>query len=484
MKIVLDGESLTCGDVAAIGRRTATVAVDRAGRERAAAAAEVARRATAGTGSYGRTTGVGANRGLAVEPGDVHAHGLRLIRSHATSGGPLLSPEVGVAMLAVRANQIAAGGSGVDPGVLAVLADGVNRGLRPPARRYGAIGTADLTALAVTALCLLGERDWLPEQDDQLRFALDGTDALAFLSSNAATLAEAAMACHDLAQLLKASIVIAALSHLAVSASAEPYAEAVQQARPQPGQQDVAAMLRRLLAGEPRAPSPRIQDPYGYRVLPQVHGAALAALSLADATVTREVNGSAENPLVDVAGQTVWHNGNFHAGHVALALDAARAALYQAAALSAARLSSLMDPQLTGLTAFLAGDPSPSSGALILEYVAQSALADIRRLAGPVALGSAVLSLGVEEHAGFATQAAWSATELVGAYRTVLGCELLASVRALRLRGISPAGRALAAAFGLLASALSADMADRPLDADLAAAEGLLAELAGLAGEG
>lgn len=476
--IVLDGESLTCGDVAAIGRRTAAVAIDRAGRERAAAAAQVARSAAAKSGSYGRTTGVGANRGLPVDAGEVHAHGLRLIRSHAAGGGPLIAPEVGVAMLAVRANQIAAGGSGVDPGVLGVLADCVNRGLRPPARRYGAIGTGDLTALATAALCLLGERDWLPEQDDQPRFALDGADALAFLSSNAATLAEASLACSDLAQLLTASIVVAALSHLAVNGSAEPYAEAVQQARPHAGQQQVAAALRALLSGAPRPSSARIQDPYGYRALPQVHGAALDAQRLAADTVTRELNARAENPLVDVASQTVWHNGNFYAGHVTLALDAAQAAVYQTAALSAARLSSLMDPRLTGLNAFLAGDPSASSGALILEYVSQSALADIRRLAVPAALGSAVLSLGVEEHAGFATQSAWSATSVVTAYRVVVGCELVAAVRALRLRGISPSGRALAAAFGLAASALSADTADRPLDADLAAAEEVLPVLA------
>lgn len=478
--IVLDGVSLTCADVAAVGRRQANVTIDRAGWERAAAAAQVAR--SAAEGRYGRTTGVGANRGLPVRADDAHAHGLRLVRSHAAGAGPLLAGEIGIAMLAVRANQIAAGGSGVDPGVLDVLADCVNTGLHAPARVYGAIGTGDLTALAMTALCLLGERDWLPPDDDQPRFALEGADALAFLSSNAAAVAEAAIACHDLAVLLDASTVIAALSDLAVSGSAEPFAEAVQLARGQPGQQQVAEMLRRLLAGEPGTTA-RIQDSYGYRALPQVHGAALNAIGQAEVTVNRELNAAAENPLVDVPGRAVWHNGNFHAGHVALALDTARAALYQTAALSAARLSSLMDGRITGLAQFLAAEPSPSSGVLILEYVAQSALADIRRLAAPATLGAAVLSLGVEEHASFATQAAWSATAVVKAYRVVLGCELVASIRALRLRGNRPVGRVLAEAFDLAGPALSDDMADRPLDADLAAAEGLLTELAGLDSE-
>ncbi len=159
--IVLDGTSLTCADVAAIGRRQAAVEIGAAGRARASAAATTARALTARGAVYGRTTGVGANKGIQVGPGDAAGTGLRLVRSHASGAGPLIAPEVSLAALAVRANQIGAGGSGVDPGVLDVLAECVNRALRPPARRYDAIGTGDLAALAVTALCLLGERDWL-----------------------------------------------------------------------------------------------------------------------------------------------------------------------------------------------------------------------------------------------------------------------------------------------------------------------------------
>lgn len=83
------------------------------------------------------------------------------MRSHAAGAGPLARPEVVRAMLVVRANQIAAGGSGVDPGVLTALADALNLGVLPPVPVYGAIGTGDLTAMASTALCLIGERNWL-----------------------------------------------------------------------------------------------------------------------------------------------------------------------------------------------------------------------------------------------------------------------------------------------------------------------------------
>lgn len=482
--IVLDGTSLTCADVAAVGRRLAGVEIGAAGLRRATAAAETARALTAqalaaGRAVYGRTTGVGFNRSIDVIPEDERSVGLRLVRSHASGAGPLLAPEVGLAMLAVRANQIAAGGSGVEPGVLSVLAGCVNSGFRPPARRYGAIGTGDLTALATTALCLLGERDWHAAGDGpeppggQPRFALDPPDMLAFMSSNAVTLAEAAIACHDMSRLLKASTVIAALSHLAVRASPESYAEAVQLAGRHPGQIRVARNLRQLLADEAGAPA-RVQDPYGYRALPQVHGAAVDALVRADEVLVRELNSAAENPLIDVAGQRIWHNANFHTAYLSLALDSLRAAVCQTGALAVARLGALMDDRNTGLTPFLAMDIPPSSGLMVVEYSAHSALGDMRRLAAPVVLGGAVLSVGAEEHAGFGAQAAWSATETVRAYRVVLACELVAAVRALRLRETRPAGRALARAFDDADAVLPASVADRPLDGDLAAAGELL----------
>jgi histidine ammonia-lyase len=156
--------------------------------------------------------------------------------------------------------------------------------------------------------------------------------------------------------------------------------------------------------------------------------------------------------------------------------------LFQTAALSAARLGTLVEPAFTGLTPFLATDPPASSGIMILEYVAQSAIADIRRLAAPAALGSAVLSRGVEEHAGFSTQSARATTDVIEAYGIVLACELVAAVRALRMQQAAPPRPALAAAFELAAAALPPGTADRALDTDMAAAQRLLPALAAFAG--
>ena len=479
-RIVIDGSSLSCAAVVRAARGDVTVAIAPEGVERAAAASRTAAEVAAERPVYGRTTGVGANRVVDVEWEDADAHGLRLLRSHAAGAGPLIAPEIVRAMLTVRLNQIAAGGSGVEPGVLQALADVLNLGVLPPVPVHGAIGTGVLTALASTALCLLGERPWQPATPDHGApgYRLRSADALAFISSNAATLGEAALAVADLRELLGASTVVAALSHFAVRGSGEPYAQPVQDACPHPGQRDVAAAMRTLLAFDQPAPM-RIQDPYGYRAFPQVHGPALEAAGYAERVVTREINAAAENPLVDVPGRTVWHNGNFHTAYVGLALDAARAALFQTMALGTARLGTLAEPAFTGLYPFQ-GETEASSGIMILEYVAHSCLADVRRLATPAALGSAVLSRGVEEHAGFSTQSARATTDAVAAYRLGLGCELVAAVRALRMQGRSPSGGPLRAATDTAGAVLDPRIEDRPLDTDIAAAADLLPRLARL----
>ena len=478
--VMVDGATLSCADVAAVARRGAGVTIAPDGLARAAASHRVALAAVGRDALYGRTTGVGANGKVAVEPGG--GHGLRLLRSHAGGAGALASADVARGTLVIRLNQLAAGGSGADPAWLRAAASALNTGLTPEFRVLGGIGTGDLTALAATALALIGERAWRgpdgPVPRALLPCAVADADALAFLSSNAATLAQATLAHQDLAGLLDAGLQIAALSHLALSGSAQPYAESVQAARPHPGQAATARRLRELLGPDTARPGDRVQDPYGLRALPQVHGAAAESLSHVERVLRVELNAAAENPLADARSGQVLHNGNFHGAYLTLALDSARLALCAAAALSPARLAALADPERTGLRAFLADGPEGSSGIMILEYTASAALAELRGLAAPVSLGTAVLSRGAEEHAAFSPQAARATAAMVPRLGTLLACELVAAVRALRQRGIEPSGARLRAVYGRCLRDLPADDEDHPLDTDIASAGRVIAALA------
>jgi histidine ammonia-lyase len=477
--ITLGGGTLTAAEVVAIARGGSRAALAPEGLTRAAASHDVAKALVGKRGVYGRTTGVGANRSVQIDDVEAPDHGLNLLRSHAGGAGPLLDAPIVRAMLAVRANQLAVGGAGVQPELITALVDLVNSGRLPTVYRFGAIGTADLTALASTAMCMIGELPW---RDGELApvFHLAPSDVLAFCSSNAATIGEAALACHDLGVLLRASTVIAGLSFLAVDGSTEAYAEAVQSARPYPGQLAVATRLRTLLADAGTEPATRIQDPFGFRALPQVHGPAVDAVARLAEVLGVEMNAAAENPLISSTERDAFHNGNFHTAYLAHALDGARTAVFSTAALVAARLANLVEPTYTGLRPFLAAGPSASSGVMILEYVSQSALAELRHAATPATLGNAVLSRGAEDHASFSAQAANRTTDLIGSYQTVLACELVAAVRALRLREREPRAGALRVAYEKATTALDARLADRPLDTDLANAITLLPELGDL----
>jgi histidine ammonia-lyase len=86
-----------------------------------------------------------------------------------------------------------------------------------------------------------------------------------------------------------------------------------------------------------------------------------------------------------------------------------------------------------------------------------------------------VLSRGLEEDASFASLAARQALEAVEPLRAVLACELVAAVRALRMRGL-PVPEEVAA--------LPCDTADRDLTGDLETACALLDDLARPSGTG
>ena len=425
---------------------------------------------------YGWSTGVGANRGVDVT--DANAHASSLLRSHASSAGPLRAPERVRAMLVVRLNQLAAGGSGASPAVLRGLAAMVAADALPEIREYGSIGTGDLTALATTALALAGEAP----TSNPLPFAVEfgPQDALPFLSSNAATIGDAAHACVELQSLARAYVVVAALTFTAVEGNPEAFGEAVERVTPFDGAAQVCRWMRSLTV-DAAAPV-RIQDPFGLRTLPQVHGVALDALGRLDSVVCRLANAPSENPVVlaspDGEGNLA-HHGGFHAAYLTTALDAAVISVAQSAKLVLARLATLIDPGFTGLAPFL-GDGTPgSSGVMMLEYIAASALGELRAAAAPSGLQTVVLSRGVEDDASFASQAARQAGTAARCVRILLGCELVSAVRAVRARAISPASGPLASAL-VACAALPDGIEDRDLTRDLDIAQDLLSDLAAL----
>ena len=118
-----------------------------------------------------------------------------------------------------------------------------------------------------------------------------------------------------------------------------------------------------------------------------------------------------------------------------LALDSLRGAMAQSASLVAARVSALLDPEVTGLAPQLAQDPGPDSGAMILEYTAHAAAAEVRSLAATAASQTTTVQSGIESHANFAGHSARRTSDALSRMAVAVSAELVLAVRALRLRG-------------------------------------------------
>ncbi len=302
--------------------------------------------------------------------------------------------------------------------------------------------------------------------------AIEAGDALALMSSNAATHAAAALAWADVRELLDAGLGVAALTFHALDGNREAFAPQIAAARPLPGLTAVSERLRVLTEGAP-APA-RMQDPFGLRCLPPVAGALHDAAAALHDVLAVEINAAAENPLI--TGGEVLHHGGFHAAACALALDTLRLALVPFASMSAARLAHLMEPGLSGLAPFLSVDAPGSSGVLIAEYLAADALARLRADAAPVVLGTVAISRGLEEHASFAWQAAGQTRHAVLHLRTVLALEWVVAERALRMKGAPVDG--VLGPMRALASGFDARLEDRPIGPDTALAVAALPALA------
>ncbi|MFE4990220.1 aromatic amino acid ammonia-lyase [Streptomyces mirabilis] len=541
--VVLDGCSTGVTDIVRLADGAARPVPGTEAMKRVEQSWDAARQIAATGRVYGRSTGVGANRNEDVPTEAAAEHGLRLLRSHAGAIGEELPARQVRAMLAVRANQLLAGGAGLRPTVVTALCEALETGAYPVVNEFGSVGTGDIAALAQVGLALVGEHPWRgPEQgvppqvqDPSVQAQvqapsaqaqvqapsaqaqvqapsvqaqgpsplglgervtsfgeevssvgrglppepqpLDNNDALALISSNALTLGQSALALDELRGLIEATQVVAALSLLAVDGSHEAYAAPVHAARPHKGSAEVARRMRELIgaADRPTPPLGRIQDPYGFRCVPQIHGPAQDAADALEGVLVIEINAAAENPLISPEDMAAYHHGGFYQAQLALALDHFRLAVTQVARLSTSRLSTLNEPAYTRLRPFLADHEPASSGVMILEYAAAAALGDLRAFSAPASLGHAVLSRGVEEQASFASLAARQTLRACGAYRLVVGCELVSAVRALRQRDLRPdpelpVGRAME----LAESVLGLDQTDRPLTDDVTAAAALL----------
>jgi histidine ammonia-lyase len=265
------------------------------------------------------------------------------------------------------------------------------------------------------------------------------------------------------------------------------FAEDLIALRPQPGQAESAANLRRLLDGSPivashRYDDPRVQDAYSLRCAPQVNGAARDALAHADRVAADELRSAIDNPMVLPDGR-VESCGNFHGAPLGLACDLLAMAIADIGAIAERRTDRLLDASRSeGLPPFLAESPGVDSGLMIAQYTQAAMVAENRRLATPAGVDSLPTSAMQEDHVSMGWGAARKLRAALGNLRRVLAVEYVCAARGLELRAPLAPGQGTGAALeAIRAAGVLGPGPDRHLAPELGAAERSIADGALLA---
>src|SRR5450755_1468583 len=155
----LTSGGVEAGDVIAVARRDAPVALGPDAREAMQrSAAVVASIAASEEPVYGISTGFGSLARVRIPAARRAELQRALVRSHAAGMGPPIEREVVRAMMLLRARTLAMGCSGARPVVAEAILGLLNAGLTPVVPEYGSLGASgDLAPLAHCALALIGE---------------------------------------------------------------------------------------------------------------------------------------------------------------------------------------------------------------------------------------------------------------------------------------------------------------------------------------
>ncbi len=394
---------------------------------------------------YGINTGFGRLAGTVIGTEQLSELQRNLILSHACGTGAMLPRDVVRAVVYLRAASLARGYSGVEPSTVQALLALLRTDLVPEVPSQGSLGASgDLAPLAHLCLPLLGEGMCSEPGGGRVpgRAALAAAglepvrlgakEGLALINGTPVMTAIACFALLDAADLADAADCAAALTMEALLSTRTAFEEELIRLRPHPGALETASNIRLLTAGseiiESHVGCPRVQDAYSIRCIPQVHGACRDALRYVKGTLEIELASVTDNPLL--TGSGIHSGGNFHGEPVALAADHLALAAAEFAGISERRCERLLNPDLSGLPAFLSPEPGLNSGYMIAQYTAAALVSENKVLAHPASIDSIPVSGAQEDHVSMGTTAARQALDVVRNSRRVIATELVCAAQA------------------------------------------------------
>jgi histidine ammonia-lyase len=455
--IHIDGNSLTLDDLVAIAYGDVQVSLSDVARERVRAARVVVDRAAQlDTPAYGINTGFGNFADVRIAHDSLAELQLNLLRSHAAGVGEPLSVPVVRATMALRANVLAKGFSGIRVETLELLLALLNRGVHPVVPSRGSVGASgDLAPLAHLCLVLIGEgeawRDGAHEPGAAGResgaaalarvglspASLAPKEGLALINGTQPSTALLGLTLSGALRLARAADIAAALSIDGLQGSTRPFDPRIHEARGLPGQRAAAENLRNLLADSPinaaHANCGRVQDAYSMRCAAQVHGAARDAFAFAQRIFDAEANAATDNPMVFAETGEIISGGNFHGAPVSVAADVLCLGFAQLATISERRSDRLVNPSSSGLPAFLTRHGGLQSGLMMAQVTAAALTSELKTIAHPASVDTIPTSGNTEDHVSMSMAAALKASRALELARQVVAVEVLCACQAIDL---------------------------------------------------
>ncbi|TCO76404.1 histidine ammonia-lyase [Marinisporobacter balticus] len=446
-KVYIDGNSLTLQDIVDVARKNYTVGLtDEAVEKVKKARAFVDKLVDEGKVVYGITTGFGKFSDVMISKDEAKDLQRNLIISHACGVGKYFPIDVVRAIMLLRANALAKGFSGIRLETLQTLIEMINKEVYPAIPEKGSLGASgDLAPLAHMVLPLIGEGEAYykgqlmsgkeaMEKSGINPVALTSKEGLALINGTQVLTAVGALTAFDAMNLLKLSDISVSLTMEALNGITDAYDPRTHALRPHQGQINTAKNVLNILEGSERTTRQgeiRVQDAYSLRCTPQIHGASKDAIKYVLDKVALEINAVTDNPLIFVDDEYAISGGNFHGQPMALAFDFLGIAIAEIANVSERRIERLVNPQLSGLPAFLTEHGGLHSGFMIAQYAAAALVSENKVLAHPASVDSIPSSANQEDHVSMGTIAARKAREIYYNASRVIAIELMASTQAI-----------------------------------------------------
>ncbi len=483
--VLLHGGRLTIEDVVQVARHGAPVELT----DEATARIEASRRVVDdlvddGQVAYGITTGFGEFAHVTIEASKVEDLQRNLIMSHSVGRGEPLPREIVRAMMLIRVETFCIGLSGIRPETARLLVDMLNADVIPCVPSKGSLGASgDLAPLAHMVLPMIGLGEVLGPDDRPVDGAaalrkaglepvtLGAKEGLALINGTCLMSAHGALLVHDAERIVANALVAGAMSLEALQGTDQAFIPEVSMVRPHPGQARAAEVLFALTQNSGTMTAhrdcPKVQDAYTLRCMPQVYGAVMDALAYVRRVVSIELRSVTDNPLV-FADRSV-SCGNFHGEPLALALDFFAIAMTDLSNMIERRVDRLVNPHVSGMTAFLVESGGLNSGFMVAQYTAASLVAENKVLAHPASVDSIPTSANQEDHVSMGATAATKAARVLDNVWDVLAIEYLCAAQGIDFKRPDKAGPGVEAAWEAVRAVVPKLEADRVLAPDVTA---------------